>query len=147
LVGRKAIGTVAVGFAPGLARVSPDGKTAVVANRNGDSVALIDTDKLQVRATVFICSQPTDIAILPDSSKAFVACTERADPSDKSSRENKKQAVATDDGPGQVAVVDLTSSKLLTLLDVGKTPVHLALKPDGGELFVSNFGSDTVSTI
>jgi len=33
------------------------------------------------------------------------------------------------------------------LLDVGKMPVHLALKPDGGELFVSNFGSDSVSTI
>ena len=44
-------------------------------------------------------------------------------------------------------MADLTSNKLLTLLDVGKTPVHLALKPDGGELFVSNFGSDNVSTI
>jgi YVTN family beta-propeller protein len=36
---------------------------------------------------------------------------------------------------------------LLTLLDVGKTPVDLALKPDGGELIVCNFDSDNVSII
>ena len=36
---------------------------------------------------------------------------------------------------------------LEVLLDVGKTPVHLAMKPDGGELFVSNFDSDTVSEV
>ena len=35
----------------------------------------------------------------------------------------------------------------MALLDVGKTPVHLALKPDGGELMVSNFGADSISTI
>src|SRR5260370_20810073 len=36
---------------------------------------------------------------------------------------------------------------MLTLLDVGKMPVHLAMKPDGGEIFVSNFGSDSISDI
>jgi len=30
---------------------------------------------------------------------------------------------------------------------VGKTPVHLALKPDGGELMVSNFDSDDISIV
>ena len=39
------------------------------------------------------------------------------------------------------------AGKLLTLLDVGQTPVSLALKPDGGELFVCNFDSDSVSVI
>ncbi len=37
--------------------------------------------------------------------------------------------------------------RLLALLDVGKSPVHLAMKPDGGEIFVSDFGSDTISEI
>jgi YVTN family beta-propeller protein len=36
---------------------------------------------------------------------------------------------------------------MLALLDVGKRPVHLALKPDDGEIFVSNFGSDSISEI
>jgi YVTN family beta-propeller protein len=46
-----------------------------------------------------------------------------------------------------VASIDLKSEKLLALLDVGKTPVHLALKPDGGELIVNNFDSDNISVI
>jgi DNA-binding beta-propeller fold protein YncE len=37
--------------------------------------------------------------------------------------------------------------RVLALLDVGKAPVQLALKPDGGEIFVSNFHSDTISEI
>ena len=37
--------------------------------------------------------------------------------------------------------------RLLTFLDVGLHPVHLALKPDGGEAFVSNFDGDSISEI
>ena len=36
---------------------------------------------------------------------------------------------------------------LEALLDVGHSPVQLALKPDGGEVFVSNFDSDSISEI
>jgi YVTN family beta-propeller protein len=41
----------------------------------------------------------------------------------------------------------LMTDRMLALLDVGKTPVHLAMKPDGGEIFVSNSGSDSISEI
>jgi YVTN family beta-propeller protein len=41
----------------------------------------------------------------------------------------------------------LKEGKVLALLDVGKTPVHLTLKPDGGELIVTNFDADSVSII
>ena len=41
----------------------------------------------------------------------------------------------------------LMTDRLLTFLDVGETPVHLAMKPDGGEIFVSNYGSDSISEI
>jgi DNA-binding beta-propeller fold protein YncE len=37
--------------------------------------------------------------------------------------------------------------ELETLMDVGRAPVDLALKPDGGELFASNSLSDSVSEI
>jgi YVTN family beta-propeller protein len=74
---------------------------------------------------VTVCQSPHDIAILPDSSKAFVACP----------------------GSDQVASLDLQAGKLLALLDVGKRPENLALKPDGGELFVSNRGSHNISII
>ena len=36
---------------------------------------------------------------------------------------------------------------MLALLDVGKTPADLVLKPDGGELLVCNFDSDNISII
>jgi YVTN family beta-propeller protein len=39
------------------------------------------------------------------------------------------------------------TDRMLTLLDVGEAPLHLAMKPDGGEIFVSNSGSDSVSEI
>jgi YVTN family beta-propeller protein len=42
---------------------------------------------------------------------------------------------------------DATPDRLETLMDVGRAPVHLALKPDGGEVFVSNSLSDSVSEI
>ena len=37
--------------------------------------------------------------------------------------------------------------RLLALLDVGSTPVHLALKPDGGEIFVTSFSANTISEV
>ena len=50
-------------------------------------------------------------------------------------------------GSGQIASIDLKSDKLLALLDVGKSPVSLALKPDGGELVAFNFDAGSISII
>jgi YVTN family beta-propeller protein len=41
----------------------------------------------------------------------------------------------------------LAADRVLALMDVGKTPVSLALKPDGGELVVCDFDSDSISII
>ena len=115
--------------APGLARVSSDGTTVVVSNRGDNSVSLIDTKSLRVRATLPVCQQPEDIAILPDSSKAFVSCS----------------------GSNQVASIQLKTAqkddRVLALIDVGHTPVSLTVKPDGGEMIVCNFDSDSISVI
>jgi YVTN family beta-propeller protein len=130
---RLVIGNVRVGSQPGLARVSPDGATVVVSNRGDNTVSVIDAKSLRVRSTLPVCRQPEDIAILPDSSKAFVACS----------------------GSSQVASLALSTNKstgnepdrVLALLDVGRTPVSLALKPNGGELIVCDFDSDSISFV
>jgi YVTN family beta-propeller protein len=134
---RLVIATIRVGSAPGLARVSPDGATVVVSNRGDNTVSIIDAKQLLVRATLPVCRQPEDIAILPDSSKAFASCS----------------------GSSQVASIQLRSAaqkdaqntqkedRVLALLDVGRTPVSLALKPDGGEMIVCDFDSDSISII
>src|SRR5208337_114074 len=115
---RTVIANIAVGAAPGLARVSPDDSTVVVSNRGDNTVSLIDTKLLRVRATLPVCLQPEDIAILPDSSKAFVACS--------GSSQVASIALARNEKNGET-----TSDRVLALLDVGRTPVSLTLKPDG----------------
>jgi YVTN family beta-propeller protein len=131
---RAVLGNVRVGSAPGLARVSPDGATVVISNRGDNTVSLMDAKLLRVRATLPVCQQPEDIAILPDSSKAFVACS--------GSSQVASIALASSHGSGAV-----NNDRVLALLDVGKTPVSLALKPDGGELMVCDFDSDSISVI
>ena len=105
----------------------------VVTNRADNTVSIIDTARLAVRSAINICIHPEDIAILPDSRKAFISCS----------------------GSGQVASIALKNEtrrikpddKLLALLDVGKSPVSLALKPDGGELVAFNFDAGSISII
>ncbi|MGC2401771.1 MAG: beta-propeller fold lactonase family protein [Acidobacteriaceae bacterium] len=131
---RREVGVIGAGEGPGMARIANDGKTLVITNHDSGSVSIADVRTLKVRSSFNQCPGATDAMILPDSSKAFVACS----------------------GGHQIMVIGLAHTTgsyplaadvLLTFLDVGKTPVHLALKPDGGEAFVSNFDSDTISEL
>lgn len=139
---RRAIATVGVGEAPGVAAISPDGKTLVVSNRLGGSVSIIDAtanpSSMRVRSVFSGCPGATRIAILPDSSKAFVACS--------SGHQVMAVQLAT---PPSAIKRDVPPRKdaLLALLDVGKTPIDLALKPDGGEIYVVNYDGGSVSEI
>ncbi len=141
------IGNVRVGASPGMARISPDGSTLVVSNRGDNTVSVIDAKSLRVRATLPVCKQPEDIAILPDSSKAFVSCSGS---SQVASIRLRSSARAEKDGTqksGAEKIGTENDDRVLALLDVGRTPVSLTLKPDGGELMVSNFDSDSISII
>ncbi len=166
---RKTVGIIPVGHSPGLARVSPDGKTAVASNRGDGTVSVIDTATLKVRSTVAVCQTPEEIVFLADSSKAFISCSSANEiavvqlqrelpapagspaapptPKPTSSRSKQKSSRKGAEAPPGDEEPQQNSDRLLTLLDVGKTPMHLALKPDGGEIFVSNFGSDSVSEV
>ncbi len=148
---RRVIYVAGSGEQPGPARISPDMRSLVVSNRGSGSVSIFSVAPatgpdataaapLLLRATFAGCAGPTDITILPNSSKAFVACSGShhimaiglaAAAASRAARHNSS----------------LQTDRFLSLLDVGETPVHLALKPDGGEIFVSNFSSDSVSEI
>jgi len=132
----REVAQIGVGEDPVAARVSPDGKTLIVANRKGNSISIIDTTSRKVRTVVDGCPGASDVVILPDSSKTFAACS----------------------GGHQVMAIQLahearpdgraaTTDRLESLLDVGRAPVQLALKPDGGEVFVSNSLSNSISEI
>lgn len=137
LKARREVAAIGAGEEPVEARVSPDGKTLVVPNRQADSVSILDAaarpPARSVRAVFEDCPGASDAVILPDSSKAFVACTGG----------HQLMAIALAHSQAHPNQPDRLEAKM----DVGEGPVQLALKPDGGELFVSNMLSDNISEV
>jgi YVTN family beta-propeller protein len=147
---RREIAVTGTGEQPGVDRISPDGRSLVVTNRASNSVSIFDVAPYdeaaksepppRLRAAFPGCPGASDAVILPDSSKAFIAC----------SGGHQVMAVSLAAAAGSWAAKQnpaLMTDHMLTFLDVGETPVHLAMKPDGGEIFVSNYGSDSISEI
>ena len=130
---RRVIAELGAGQQPVAARISPDRKTLVVTNRGADSVTIIDPKTGRVRSVFTGCPGAQSPVILTDSSKVFVAC----------STGHQVMTIALAHTDDHAAVPD----RLEALLDVGHAPVDLALKPDGGEVFVSNSLSNSVSEI
>ena len=129
---RREIAAIGAGEEPVVVRIAPDGKTLAVANREAGSVSLIDPANRKVRAVFEGCPGASDIVIVPDSTKVFVAC----------SAGHQIMAIALAHAEAHPAApaqsIAAQPDRLEALLDVGQAPVHLALKPDGGEVFVSN---------
>jgi YVTN family beta-propeller protein len=142
---RREVAQVGTGEEPVAARIAPDGKTLVVANRRGNAVSIFDGASLQVRAVFGGCPGAGDPVILRDSAKAFVPCT--------TGHQVMAIALARAIQPGSPGqqTADRSSSQLWqhdrmeALMDVGRDPVDLALKPDGGEIFSVNALSDSIS--
>lgn len=135
---RREIAQISVGEEPVALRLSPDGKTLAIANRHAGSLTLVDPHHLATRAHFEGCPGATDVIILPDSSKAYVACS--------TGHQLMVIALARTASAANPAL-STAPDRLEALLDVGQQPVHLALKPDGGEVFVSNAASDSVSEV
>jgi YVTN family beta-propeller protein len=133
LTARREIAQLAAGDDPVFVRISPDSKTLVVANQHGNSVTIIDAASGNVRASFAGCPGASEVVIVPDSTKAFAPCA--------AGHQVMVVALAQPDfRPAQ-------PDRLETLMDVGRAPVDLAMKPDGGEIFVSNSLSNSVSEI
>ena len=142
LTARREIAVAGTGESPGVARISLDGKSLVVTNRMGNSVSVFNVgkptdgrDALRLRRVIEGCPGATDAVIMPDSSKAFVACS--------AGHQIMAIALARQAEGASAARPDAVEA----LLNVGRTPVHLALKPDSGELFVSNYDSNSISEV
>jgi YVTN family beta-propeller protein len=138
LKARREIAIAGTGEGPGVVRVSPDGKSLAVTNRLGNSVSIFQIDGRnapRLRRVIEGCAGATDEVILPDSTKVFAACS------------GGHQIMAIALARSGDANAPARPDALEAMLDVGRSPVHLALKPDGGELFVSNFDSDSISEV
>jgi YVTN family beta-propeller protein len=146
---RREVAQIGTGEEPVSARLSLDGKTLVVANRKGNSVSVVniaaanDPANRKVRAVFEGCPGAADAVILPDSSKAFVACSAGHQIMAIALASGAPAHARQNGGQPEQAQPD----RLEALLDVGRAPVQLALKPDGGELFALNSLSDSISEV
>jgi len=150
LTARRVLSTVHSEHPTGVV-VAPDGRTVVVVSDLAATVSLwsataavptgtMPVGPLRYRNGVSGCAGATSAVVLPDSSKAFVACPGT----------NQVLALGLAVAPGSwQAKYDsaLLSDHTLALLDVGIAPTYLTMKPDGGEIFVSNAGSGAISEI
>jgi YVTN family beta-propeller protein len=149
---RRELATAATGESPGVAAVSADNHTLVVSNRVAGSLSVytITGDPhhpLTFREAFPGCPGATDVVISPNDpaeptsgAKAFVACS-----AGHQIMAVWLAAAATSYRGKQDP--SLQQDHLLTFLDVGQTPTHLTLKPDNGEIFTTNFDSDSISEI
>ena len=99
---------------PGSRAFRPMARRSIVTNHDDATVSLFEPTTLELLATVNVVPHPEHIAVLPDSSKAFVSSG----------------------SANQISVIDLASKKLLANLAIGGEPEDLILKPDGGELYI-----------
>jgi len=144
---RRPLASVSTTPNPTSALIAPDGRTLLVTHPDAGTIALYaagapqtSDPALTLRATFAGCPGATSPVILPDSSRAFIACPDS----------NQVLALQLSAAPNSWSArqdSSLTTDHALALLDVGKNPTNLTLKPDGGEVFVSNFDSGSVSEI
>ena len=143
LEARRQIAAVHTPEKPDDAVISADGRSLVVTSKeNGVTLvyAANPLGTLNLRATFKGCPGATGAVLLPDSSKAFVACS--------AGRQVMVVGLAAEAGSWAAKQdAGALTDHLVSLLDVGMNPTNLTMKPDGGEIFCSNAGSDSVSEI
>jgi YVTN family beta-propeller protein len=117
---------ITVGVDPLRVAVTPDGKTAFVANSSGGTISTIDVKtRTKDHTDIPVGGGTTGVAVTPDGKTAFV----------------------THYDSGTVSTIDVkTGTKHPTDITVGANPGGVAVTPDGKTAFVTNFGSGTVST-
>ena len=139
---RREVGEVATAEEPGQVRLAPDGRSLLTTYRQTGAVAIfgVGPDGMKLRASFAGCPGAGAAVILPNSSKAFVACSEG----------HEVMAIGLAAAAGTWAArqdASLMTDRMLTMLDVGVNPTYLALKPDGGEIFVANSAAGSVSEV
>ena len=140
---RRVLASYATGSHPAGLALDRDGRSLVVTNLGSGTISVYTPGAavpLTPRTTFTGCPGASNPVIVPDPTKVFAACSSGHQVLVAGLAVAPDSWFAKQDG-------SLTADHMLALLDVGQHPTHLTLKPDGGEIFVSNQASDTVSEI
>jgi len=116
------------GCAPNKAAVSPDGTRLYVTDDFADVLWVINTVNNTIVTSVPLGTQsfPEGVAVHPDGSKVYVANLDVT-------------------GAGQVSQIDADTNTVTTSARVGVDPIGVAVDAAGTNVFVVNFGDDTVT--
>jgi DNA-binding beta-propeller fold protein YncE len=112
---------------PSAVAITPDGKTALVANWTEGTVTPVTLSTMTAGSPITVGNQPAAIAITPDGTKAYVANFNW-------------------NGAGTVTVITLSTGATSTIT-VGQGPDGIAITPDGTKAFVANHYDGTVTPI
>ena len=115
---------IRVGSAPNKMLLSQDGKQLFVANGDGDSISVIDTDRETVTATISLKRNGYPYTGANPNSLALGA--------------NAKRLYVTLGGENAVAVIDLNKNSVIGRIPAGWYPNSVTVSADGSRLFVVN---------
>jgi YVTN family beta-propeller protein len=120
---------ITVGTGPFGVAITPDGKTAYVANFGGSGTAVTPIDTATNTAgspiAVGASSDPHWVAVTPDGKTAYVVTQ----------------------GTGSLTPINTATNTTGTPIPVGTNPQQVAVTPDGKTAYVTNFGDGTVTPI
>jgi YVTN family beta-propeller protein len=175
LTAGEAVATLATGVGPHEVAVSPDGRTAVIADygtvqRPGRTLTVLDIPGAAVTATIELgaFSRPHGMAWLPDGRHLLVTAEAahalikvdvgagRIVASYPTAQDvSHMVAVAPDGGrayvanigSGSVTVIDLVAGRRLANVPTGAGAEGIDITPDGAEVWVTNRDADTVTVL
>lgn len=117
--------TVAVGRAPALLALTPDGKRLVAANRESGSISVVDTKGFTVEATIGVGRAPFAVGVSSDGSRALVGNVQG----------------------GTASLIDLERLQVAATVRTGAGPYGVAFAPEGGAAVVVNQESGSVAVL
>jgi len=113
-------------FSPAAVVADAQGKTLYIAETTAKQVAVFDTDKAKVTASIAVDAGPTGLALSGDGKLLYVTC---ADPE------------------GTVCVIKTDAAKVVKRVPAGYGAQSPVLSPDGKTLYVCNRFDNNVSVI
>ena len=119
----KALKAIKVGKDPDVIAITPNGKTAYVANTGSETVTPIRTATGKALKAIKVGNGPTQIAITPNGKTAYVI---------------------TSSG---VVPINTATNKAGKAIKAGSGPGAIAITPDGKTAYVASVRSDTVTPI
>ncbi|WP_407943094.1 YncE family protein [Methylobacterium oxalidis] len=158
-------GEIAVGASPSGIAVTPDGATLLVANREANTVSVVDAGSRRETRVIPVGTHPFGITLDPKAERAYTANVLSDDVSVIDVAAGReigrvktgerpyvvalagRRGFVTDQYTASVTVFDLASLARETAIDVGDHPEGMAASRDGSRLYVANWGENTLSVI